>query len=255
MRRWRVAKPRPWDIPRAGLFFVRFCLYWVYMNPFDSKRTIIAMLGALVVVAGIGYYAYFNFQSYSVDQNGEELPPPQSPADSMVSDGAEVPIEIGNQSPDFPILRRPITFSSVFSAEAQNLMRTKIDASIAALEKDPHVFDEWMNLAILRKTVDDYEGARQIWEFLTVVNPKHQGPYANLGALYAFDLKDPARAEKNFTIALDLWKKDTTVWRNAYDFYRYVRKDDQRAKEVLVNGVKETASSDLQYLLDHYNEL
>ncbi|MEK7099322.1 MAG: hypothetical protein AAB916_02300 [Patescibacteria group bacterium] len=227
------------------------------MNHFDSKYKVLAVLGVLAIIAGVGmgYRAYFGMQGYSADQNGEELPPPQSPADSMVSDGAEVPVEIGNQSLDFPVLHRPVTFSSAFSVEAQDIMRKKIDASIVALEKDPKVFDEWMNLAILRKTVDDYEGAREIWEFLKIMNPRHQGPSANLAALYAFDLKDPVRAEQNFTIALELWKKDTMVWRNAYDFYRYVRKDDQKAKEMLANGIKETESPDLQYLLDHYSEL
>lgn len=221
------------------------------------QRYLLIAIGIVLVIGAAVRYAFFIEKAG--DDAGGGSPMAQTGTSSQSTAGqANGEKELGTQEsnvPDFPVLQRPVVFSSVFSDEARTLMLKKIDASIAALEKDPRVFDEWMNLAILRKTVDDYEGAREIWEFLTVVNPKNQGPYANLAALYAFELKDPVRAEKNFTIALGLWKKDTTVWRNAYEFYRYVQKNDVRAKEILENGIKETQSPDLQYLLDHYGEL
>jgi tetratricopeptide (TPR) repeat protein len=112
-----------------------------------------------------------------------------------------------------------------------------------------------MNLAVLRKMIDDYEGARQIWEFLTLASPQQPGPFANLASLYAFDLKDPVRAKENFTKAIQKNPKDVSVYRNAYDFYRYFLKDNNQAKLMLTEGIAQTKSPDLQYLLDHYDEL
>lgn len=183
------------------------------------------------------------------DQGGEAA---GSSVPTTVVDAEPVPVP---QQSSYPALRRPIVFSAAFSAEAQTIMRQKIEASIAALGKDPRVFDEWMNLAILRKTVDDYEGARQVWEFLKTTNPQQPGPYANLAALYTYELKNPALAEQNFIEAIRKGPKELSVYRNAYDFYRYAQKDDVKAKEILRKGIAETQSPDLQYLLDHYAEL
>ncbi|MEK7542012.1 MAG: hypothetical protein AAB533_04140 [Patescibacteria group bacterium] len=234
-----------------------------------KKKILATGIGGSIILlaAGWGYYRFMRApeQAGSSSSEAENNGATASSAPIMVStegakrngkstvEAASLPMELSFAGA--PRLRRPITFSPAFSPEAQAIMRRKIDASIAALEKDPRVFDEWMNLAILRKTVDDYEGAAEVWEFLTRVNPRHAGPFASLASLYAFDLKDPERAEKNFTTALSLWTKDTSIWRNAYDFYRYVRKDDDKAKQILKDGIKDTQSPDLQYLLDHYSEL
>ncbi len=236
-------------------------------TPIGSKRTLIVSAGCLIllVAAVLGYYGYRAIS----DQRSQKAVEAQKEGGQGVS-GAPAIVDIEGsgkytvevvplpEAPSLegmPKLRRPVVFSAAFSEEARGLMRQKIDTSIVALEKNPQSFDEWMHMAILRKTVDDYEGAREIWEFLTRVNPRNFGPFANLGSLYAFDLKDAPRAEKNFTAALALWTKDISVWRNVYDFYRYVRKDDEKAKQTLRDGIEATKSPDLQYLLDHYSEL
>jgi len=241
---------------RFGLITARI---WRMEHLFTKRNSVIVV--AALALAAVGFHAYYNSAI-------RQEPAPQQNAENTDSSPGHVGIEIGGDGKytielvpvtggdvRIPALRRPIVFSAAFSEEARVLMQKKIDASIAALEKDPRIFDEWMNLAILRKTVDDYEGARQVWEFLTVTNPEQASPYANLASLYAFDLKDPARAEQNFTAALKIWTKDVSVWRNAYEFYRYVRKDDAKAKETLQSGIRETDSPDLKYLLERYSEL
>ncbi|MFY9463105.1 MAG: hypothetical protein WAP52_02885 [Candidatus Sungiibacteriota bacterium] len=235
--------------------------------PIRTKKILIAgVFGfVLLIVVGLGYYRYAiraPDQGSPIDTSAGNTA--GSASSAPVSVGIKgtgdytveaVPLSAGNAPAGMPQLRRPVVFSSAFPPEAQRLMTQKIDASIGALEKDSRLFDEWMQLAMLRKTVDDYEGARQIWEFLKTTNPKQASPYANLAALYTYELKNPTLAEQNFAQAMQKGPKDISVYRNAYDFYRYVRKDDAKAKQTLQDGIKETQSPDLQYLLDHYGEL
>lgn len=240
----------------------------MFMNetPIGTKRIYIASAGFLIllVVSLAWYYGYRGTPEQESQKATEERKEggkeEDSPAPAIVDiEGSgrytvsAVPLSEIPSREGMPRLRREVLFSASFSPEAQGIMRQKIDASIAALEKDPRVLDEWMQLAILRKTVDDYEGAREIWEFLARTSPNQFGPFANLASLYAFDLKDAARAEQNFTTALALWTKDISVWRNAHDFYRHVRKNDEKAKQMLREGIEHTKSPDLQYLLDHYD--
>lgn len=228
-----------------------------------------AVMGlALLIALGLGYYGYMR----SPDAPEQGLPPPGALSGNGTESASSAPAIVGvegsgnytvepaplsgeDATNGLPSLRRPVVFSSVFSPEAQRIMTQKIAVSIAALEKDPRLFDQWMQLAILRKTVDDYEGARQIWEFLKTTNPQQPGPYANLAALYTYELKNSVLAEQNFIQAIQKGPKEVSVYRNAYDFYRSVRKDDSKAKQMLQDGIKETQSPDLQYLLDHYSEL
>lgn len=166
-----------------------------------------------------------------------------------------LPLSPSTKASAMPSLDRPVVFPVSFPVEARKQMSDKINATAVVLKKNPQAFDEWLALAIFRKTIDDLEGARQIWEFLAAGNPKNPLPFANLANLYAFELKDPTRAEENFIKALEKDPTDVLFYRQTYEFYRYVRKDDAKAREILQKGIAQTKSPDLQYLLDHYSEL
>ena len=239
-----------------------------------TLKKYIITVGGIVAVCIVAFFAYRAVQNRMNQQGG--VPPaaetssgsqsavvPQ--ASSSVS-GLQVegtgnykietlPISQSSKSQVAVLLNRPIVFPANFPQDIGKLMSDKINATAAELKKNPAQANEWLNLAIFRKQIDDFEGARQIWEFLAATNPKEPIPFANLANLYAFDLKDPAKAEDNFTKALEKGPKETIVYRQAYEFYRYVRKDDARAKDILRKGIAETSSLDIQYLLDHYAEL
>jgi len=242
---------------RSGYYF---CMHFL------SKRYLLIGAG-LIASALLGIHIYQNQSQYrGVLFPGEEKPVSESPDSPQVTIQAEgqgrytiEPVPIGPEGSEpasgIPSLDRPVIFPAGFPQEARGIMSDKIKANVALLKKEPRSFDGWMNLAVLRKMIDDYEGARQIWEFLTLASPQQPGPFANLASLYAFDLKDPVRAKENFTKAIQKNPKDVSVYRNAYDFYRYFLKDNNQAKLMLTEGIAQTKSPDLQYLLDHYDEL
>lgn len=225
----------------------------------QSKQWIIVGVAvSLAIVAFAVYYLYRGTRPAALPPSVGEKQNPEAGSSTPMAEkkpvGEEKP-SASVLSQNMPVFARPITFSSSFSAEARTIMEGRIAASIAAIQKDPRSFDAWMQLAVLRKAVDDYEGAVQIWEFLKTIYPKQPGPYANLAALYTYELKNPALAEQNFIEAIRKGPKEVSVYRNAYDFYRYVQKDDVKAKQMLQDGARETRSPDLQYLLDHYDAL
>lgn len=234
-----------------------------------SRRYLLFIGGGAVAVALVGLHIYQNQSRYGGGSVSNGKQPAQSGSSSGIppitiqADGQgrytieAVPIVPDGQSPEsgIPSLDRPIIFPASFPEEARVIVSDKIKTNVAELKKEPNSFGGWMNLAILRKMIDDYDGARQIWDFLTKASPEQPGPFANLANLYAFDLKDPTRAKENFIKAIQRGPKDVSVYRNAYDFYRYAIKDNDKAKQMLRDGIAQTQSPDLQYLFDHYDEL
>lgn len=167
----------------------------------------------------------------------------------------EVPLSAGSLASHLaPSLDWPMTIPKTFSPEAGKIITEKIEKTSAELKKNPRLVNEWLNLAIYRKMINDYEGARDIWEFLVAVNPKDVVSYSNLGSLYAFFLKNPQKAEENFMKAVNAGSGDVSLYRNFYEFYRYVMKDDVRAKQILRDAIERMSGTagDFHYLLDHY---
>jgi len=245
----------------------------------SQKLWYIGIAGAgLVVIGALSYRAYEVLSPRPArpgpaptSQETDEEPRGKAPMDAGEADRktklktnaegsvsfefGDVPLSLDG-SLALPDLNRPITFPANFQQEARKIVAVKIERLSAELKQDPRTKANWLNLAIQRKTIEDYEGAREIWEFLTAADPRDHIPFANLASLFALYLKNPGKAEQNFTLALQKNPTDVSVYRNAYEFYRYVRKDDHRAKAILRQGIEKNpgSSQDLQYLLDHYAE-
>ena len=238
-----------------------------------SKNYVIGAIAGICVLALSALGLYFSLggrslgspsETISEDDNlqvqDQKFEESASPVSVQVEGTGKYTIEtlpaVSSQaSQKYPSLDRPLVFPQSYPEEARNIMSDKMNATISALKKDPNQYGEWLNLGIFRNGINDYEGARQIYEFLTVTSPSQPAPFANLANLYAFSLKDPVRAEANLKKAIEKGPLEMSVYRLGYEFYRFVRKDDTLAKETLTKGIAKTSSPDLQYLLDHYDEL
>lgn len=197
----------------------------------------------VLVIGGLGYYIRNDFMSSQpATLNKEELP--------LDAVGVEQNAQPNIPPPD---LNRPINITENFTDAQKKDLTQKIIELSSVLKKTPDLFDTWLILGIHRKTIGDYEGAREIWEYATALRPGNYIPFNNLGDLYAFYLKDNKKAEENFNKAIELSPNRIHVYYSFYEFYKYVLKDDAKAKALLQKGIAANpgpASQGLQDLLN-----
>ncbi len=109
-------------------------------------------------------------------------------------------------------------------------------------------------MGIWRKTIGDYEGAREAWEFVTLIRPNDPVAFHNLGDLYAQYIIDFSKAENNYLAAIARAPETTFYYVKLYEFYRYfVRKPDS-AENILIQGIKATNDPDLKTILEDFRK-
>ncbi len=98
--------------------------------------------------------------------------------------------------------------------------------------------DDWIAVGITKKFFNDFEGARDAWEYAGVLYPANALSFANLGSLYAFYLNDPVKAESNFRKAIANDPYQPGYYLGLADFYKnvYVSKKSE-APKVLLEGM------------------
>ena len=174
---------------------------------------------------------------------------------SMTGDGSIeiVPIDDRNLPPA-PSLERSVDFKNTLAPEVKAIMVTRIEDSIKELKKDPLNVNEWIMLGVNRKSIGDYEGARDAWEYAKALAPSSIVAWNNLGDLYHFYLKDYVKSEEN-------WKKTITLkpdyiqgYSGLVDLYRYSFKVKLSETPVILKAgiAKNPDSVDLQVMLAHH---
>lgn len=91
----------------------------------------------------------------------------------------------------------------------------------------------FMGAAMIKYTVADYDGARDIWLYVNKVRPGGSPSYYNLGNLYADVYKDCIKAEENFKIAMTNDPNEISYLRNIFDLYNTKCPDKGMAEEIL----------------------
>ena len=153
-----------------------------------------------------------------------------------------------------PDLTRKITVTAPMSEESKRQALEKIAEIIKPLKVNQDLFDNWIELGSYTKLIGDYDGAVIYWQYAAAIRPKNFIPWANLGDLYLFNIKDVAKAEQNYLIALSLGPDQVMVYEKLSELYRYFLKDDTKARVVLQDGIAKnpSASGRLKYILDNY---
>lgn len=218
------------------------------------RNKIVLGLVILALAGGAGYYIYSDLVKHRVsdnmpDNNGVGV---DGTGDFKVE---QIPIEDKNARDSASrILDKPINIAADLPEDARKIARENIEKLIVELKQNPNSFDLWLELAIYRKMISDYEGAKEIWEYTSKMVPNDAISFNNLGDLYAYYLKDSVKAEENFLKALKNGTDQIYIYRNAHDFYLNVMKDKAKAKRILEDGIKVNpgASQDLQNLLKSY---
>ena len=152
--------------------------------------------------------------------------------------GAHITV-LDNKIPT-PPLTTPIVFVSSVSPEAQSVIRTNEEATVAELKKDSTRVDLWLKLGGYRKMAGDYEGAAAAWQYVATAGPKsiNYVAYGNLGDLYMNFLKDYTKAESNYKIAITLSPTTIDYYRNLSMLYTNQLHDTAKARATLEAGLK-----------------
>lgn len=166
----------------------------------------------------------------------------------------EVVPDTEGEVPTPPALERPIPPTPDLSAEDRVVVIGRFDATVAALKTNQKSFADWMDLGFLRYVVKDYIGAGAAWEYAALLGPDTTTPFANLGDLYTFYLKDYAKAETNLkkAIANDP-SKSARFYRSLYELYTMWKPNTDMPAQTLKDGIKQTPDAlDLHVLLARY---
>lgn len=163
----------------------------------------------------------------------------------------QVPINEGIPAPD---LARPIVFPAGVSEEFKRIMTERINKTSAELKKNPENIDVWLDLAIHRKTIDDYKGAAEIWEYVLEFQPDNSVVLGNLGELYHLYLKDYPKSENYYKSAIALDQTRIALYRGLHELYKYsYKKETTAAADILKIGLERNPdNTDLLILLGVY---
>ncbi|MFA6552313.1 MAG: tetratricopeptide repeat protein [Candidatus Paceibacterota bacterium] len=228
-------------------------------NTEPKKSNPIYSIIVLVAVLAVGYYIYSNYSksnpSTVTENNSNNTVATSTSNNTNISQILNVGTEelTGEQIKAIPIpsLVRQISFPAGMAEDAKAIYRTKIENLESLLKKDSNSFQNWIDLGVFRKGIEDYEGAREVWEYASKRWPGNSISFGNLGDLYAFYLKDYKKAENSFLQSI----KNTPDRERAYlqlaDFYLNVVKDTAKAESILEEGIREAGTNEnLRQMLD-----
>lgn len=227
------------------------------MNEQTPKRTILVFV-ILAAAVLLGFYIYSDLF--------KKAPPPVSeglavgvstptvsaatatkPAGQKAEPKAKVEVSAPSFSAEYvdsqpqgpvgipaPDLNRPVPAGTVLSSsEKENLEKL-----VGKLKENPNSFWDWLSLGLLRKSIGDYEGAGEAWEYSRALAPSNPTVLGNLGNLYAYYLKDYKKAEKYYNDAIEADPAYIYSYREAFNFYRDVVGDPDKARAVAEKGLQ-----------------
>ncbi len=138
----------------------------------------------------------------------------------------------------------PVAFTQA-QQEAYLANLAKIKSNIAA---EPGNEAAWNDLAIYRKMVGDYEGAKAIWHYQLALRPENIIALHNLAQIYFHYDKNYPKAEKIYLEAIKLAPNVVINYTDLFDMYRYVYQVDSTAAVDIMN--KAFTSVDIQSQAD-----
>lgn len=138
----------------------------------------------------------------------------------------------------YPSLDRPVVIPASFSPEDAALVRERINKLTTAIGETPSNGALWANLGMERKGIEDYTSAIDAYEYALKMMPNNAVVAENLGVLYGDYLRDYAKAEEYYRLALTIDANAPHRYLRLFDLYQYALKDTLKAKAVLEEGLR-----------------
>ena len=190
----------------------------------------------------------------------EKEPEPKQGPVKIYSVTNEKP-KISSYSGRDPAEIRPIAEEvKLFTEDQKRQLYATLEMHGRAVKADPSYFNGWIQVGLLKKTIGDFVGARDAWEYAGVIQPLNSTSFANLGELYWHYLQDYLKAEENFKISIKNKPTDPLTYISLAELYHYsyTAKADL-ADDVLLEGLKENSEAEglmrrLAYLYEQRKE-
>lgn len=153
----------------------------------------------------------------------------------------------------YPSLDRQIVIPASFSPEDATLIRERIKKLTDAILQTPSNGALWANLGLERKSIEDYTGAIEAYEYALKMMPNNAVVAENLGVLYGDYLRNYPKAEEYYRLAIAIDTAAPHRYLRLFDLYRYALKDTEKAKAILEEGLRTIPGEpSLQALLDEF---
>ncbi len=148
-----------------------------------------------------------------------------------------------------------------FNVKNENIPQEKLDQfynkftiAKSAIESDVDNFNAWKDLAVVKKSIGDYEGARDAWLHMNDMRPANRVSFGNLGDLFTHFIVDYPRAIEQYRIAMQNDPAYIDFYRSVFQIYNeYWLEKKDLAEGVLLEGLEKNPDNvDLLALLAGY---
>lgn len=229
---------------------------------FTDKNTQ-KVVGAVIIILLLGFVGWYiarDFSPLSSEKVGESTTVENGSIESLVESGdaeiVEIPVDVNLNANSIaqPTLNRTITMPERFTPEAVRILQNNIATLTTQLEEDPSLFHSWSDLATQYKIIDDFEGAREVWEYLIKITKDNAIIRISLGNLYHYQLRDFEKSEEVFKDLLSINEKTVEAYVGLHELYRYSYKTDTTlAIDILKEGIAAVPNNtDIRMLLASY---
>jgi len=174
---------------------------------------------------------------------------------SMIGDGIEGNATITEETPiqsrDFS---KPLSFNADVSSDVKALLQKRFDEVQDVLNADATNFNAWVQLALLRKSSMDYEGAAEDLRYVAGIYPKSTIPFDNLGDLYLNFIPNYPKAEANFKASLAFNPNNINAYQQLFALYTTYgfKANTSAAADLIAQGLKDNPNNQtlLQFQLE-----
>ncbi len=178
-----------------------------------SKQQLILILAAIALVAGI--YVFGG----SAPEGGDSADTATSSEKTSTTQnsGTQKPVTVnvggitgtsieakpsGGVNYVMPSLDRPIEVLAPLPIDTAKQTTALLYDKIAALKANPNDVQTWIVVGSLRRGIGDQDGAKEVFNYVTLRWPDLAVPWHNLGELYRYDYKNLVKAEESYLEAI-----------------------------------------------------
>ncbi|MBI3442713.1 MAG: hypothetical protein HY007_03015 [Candidatus Sungbacteria bacterium] len=211
------------------------------------KEIVVGIIVALLVVVGIAFREKIFHsvpempQSAPVGNEAATSSPPhaQNPENLLTPNQNQPakPLSAYHGRPLDEIKFRPEILETM-SGEHKDKLSANVRKYAKMVKETPEYTAAWLELALLKKAIGDYEGSRDIWLYKSVIHPHEATAFLNLGDLYTNYVKDYPKAEASYGGAIKADPKNVMGYLGLSDLYVFFLKEKKaQAEGVLKEGI------------------